>query len=53
MVARASAESGARRSEQLRFAIDVSKIHLFDPEIEETILYSSRQLKAGRWRRGG
>jgi hypothetical protein len=51
MVARVSAESGAHRGEKMRFAIDASKIHLFDPDIEETILCSFRQLKAGRWRR--
>ena len=38
MVARVSAESRAHRGEKMRLAIDASKIHLFDPESEETIL---------------
>jgi multiple sugar transport system ATP-binding protein len=38
MVARVSAESRAHRGEKMRLAIDASKIHLFDPEREETIL---------------
>jgi multiple sugar transport system ATP-binding protein len=38
MVARVSAESRAHRGEKMCLAIDASKIHLFDPESEETIL---------------
>jgi multiple sugar transport system ATP-binding protein len=37
MVARVSAESGAREGEQMRLVIDASKIHLFDPETEKAI----------------
>jgi multiple sugar transport system ATP-binding protein len=37
MVARVAPESQARRNEEIKLAIDSSKIHLFDPETEETI----------------
>ncbi len=38
MVARVSAESRARRGTGLRLAIDSTKVRLFDPESEESIL---------------
>ena len=38
MVARVSAESGARRGEGMLLAVDASKIKLFDPETEQAIL---------------
>jgi multiple sugar transport system ATP-binding protein len=37
MVARVAPESQARRNEEIKLAIDTNKIHLFDPETEETI----------------
>ena len=38
LVARVSAESGARRGEGMLLAVDASKIKLFDPETEQAIL---------------
>ena len=41
MVARVSAESGARRGEAMLLAVDASRIHLFDPDTGEAIIKPS------------
>ena len=38
MVARISPESQVREGEQIRFAVEADKIHIFDPETEQAIL---------------
>jgi hypothetical protein len=38
LVARIAPETGAQEGKQARLLIDASKIHLFDPETEESIL---------------
>jgi len=38
MVARVSAESAAKEGQQMRLVIDTSKVKLFDPETEETLV---------------
>ena len=38
LVARVSAESKAARNQQIRLTIEADKIHLFDPDSEETIV---------------
>ena len=39
LVARVSPESEARRGHKVRLVVDPSKVHLFDPDTEETILH--------------
>jgi multiple sugar transport system ATP-binding protein len=55
LVARVSPESEARRGHPVRLVVDSSKVHLFDPETEESILRGEAPAGSGqksRWRVG-
>jgi multiple sugar transport system ATP-binding protein len=55
LVARVSPGSEARRGHTVRLVVDSSKVHLFDPETEETILRGEAPAGSGqgsRWRVG-
>jgi multiple sugar transport system ATP-binding protein len=48
LVARVSPESEARRGHTVELIVDSSKVHLFDPETEETILHKEAPADSGR-----
>ncbi|MDQ3639793.1 MAG: hypothetical protein M3426_17725 [Actinomycetota bacterium] len=48
LVARVSPESEARRGHPVRLVVDSSKVHLFDPETEETILRGEAPAGSGQ-----